>query len=145
MREEDQRFFPLAEERLSRDDWDELDFTVFERDDPLFDHAAEDRFSALRERIERLAGQHKARQSVLDAANELRGLSGVDAFNELMKSSAQPFRLARFVEGGYGIERDRTLLLYLPECSAERAAWCAYCYLRGLGWPWIGRDPSAHE
>ena len=138
MRDEEERFFRLAEERLSEDDWDTLDFAMFERDDPLFDHVAEERFSALQQRIERLAEQGKARQSVLDAANGLRGLSGVESFNESMKSAGQPFRLARFTAGGYGLERDRKLLLYVPECSAERAAWCAYCYLRGLGWPWIG-------
>ena len=141
MRDEDERFFPLAEERLSRDDWDDLDFTMFDRDDPLFNHAAEDRFSALRERIEKLAEQGKARRSVLDAANGLRALSGIESFNESMKLVGQPFRLARFAEGGYGLEHDRTLMLYVPECSAEQAAWCAYCYLRGLGWPWI-RQPS---
>ena len=141
MRNEEERFFRLAEERLSKDDWDTLDFAMFDRDDPLFDHVAEERFSALRQRIETLAEQGKARRSVFDAANGLRGLSGIESFNESMKSAGQPLRLARFAEGGYGLERDRELLLYVPECSAERAAWCAYCYLRGLGWP--GIDPAA--
>lgn len=133
MRTEEERFFRLAERRLSRDDWATLDFAMFDRDDPLFDHAAEERFAALRQRIEQTAEQGKARRSVLDAANGLRGLSGIESFNESMKSAAQPFRLARFAEGGYALERDGELLLYLPDCSAERAAWCAYCYLRGLG------------
>jgi hypothetical protein len=70
---------------------------------------------------------------VFHATNALRGLSGIESFNASMKSAGQPFRLARFIEGGYGLERDRELLLYVPECSAEQAAWCAYCYLRGLG------------
>jgi len=134
MRNEEERFFRLAEERLSKDDWDTLDFAMFDRDDPLFDHAAEKRFSALGQRIEALAEQGKARRSVFDAANGLRGLSGIESFNESMKSAGHSFRLARFAEGGFGLERDRELLLYVPECSAERAAWCAYCYLRGLGW-----------
>jgi hemerythrin-like domain-containing protein len=144
MRDEEERFFRLAEERLSEDDWDTLDFAMFERDDPLFDHVAEERFSALRQRIETLAEEGKARRSVFDAANGLRGLSGIESFNESMKSAGQPFRLARFTEGGYGLERDRKLLLYVPECSEERGAWCAYCYLRGLGWPWIRQHSSAN-
>jgi hemerythrin-like domain-containing protein len=144
MRDEEERFFRLAEERLSKDDWDTLDFAMFERDDPLFDHVAEERFSALRQRIEALAEQGQERRSVLDAANGLRGLSGIESFNESMKSAGEPFRLARFAEGGYGLERDRKLLLYVPECSAERAAWCAYCYLRGRGWPWIRQHSSAN-
>ena len=142
MRDEDERFFPLAEERLSKDDWDSLDFATFDRDDPLFDHAAEERFSALRERIDELAEQAKAQPSVLDAAKGLRALSGIESFNESMKLAGQPFRLARFAQGGYGLERHSKLLLYVPECSAERAAWCAYCYLRGLGWPSIRQHSS---
>ncbi len=136
IRDEEERFFRLAEERLSQDDWDTLDFVMFDRDDPLFDHATEERFSALGRRIERVAEHGKVRRSVvIDAADGLRGLSGIESFNDSMKLAGQPFRLARFAEGGYGLERDRELLLYVPECSAERAAWCAYCYLRGLDFP----------
>jgi hemerythrin-like domain-containing protein len=135
MRSEEEQFFRLAERRLSRDDWATLDFAMFDRDDPLFDHAAEERFSALRQRIEDAAEQGKARRSIIEAANELRGLSGIESFNESMKSAAQPFRLARFAQGGYALEREGEMFFYLPDCSAERAAWCAYCYLRGLGWP----------
>lgn len=141
MRDEEERFFRLAEERLSEDDWYTIDFAIFEEDDPLFGLAAEGRFSALSERIETLAEQGKARHSVIEAANGLRGLSGIESFNESMKSAGESFCLVRFAKGGYGLERDRVLLLYIPECSAERAAWCAYCYLRGRGWPWI-RQPA---
>jgi len=133
MRDEEERFFRLAESRLSKDDWDTLDFAMFDRDDPLFDHAAEKRFSVLSQQIEMLADQRRARQSAFDAAYRLRGLSGIESFNELMISAAQPFRLARFSEGGYGLERDHELVFYVPECSAEQAAWCAYCYLCGNG------------
>ncbi|HMK87950.1 MAG TPA: hemerythrin domain-containing protein [Steroidobacteraceae bacterium] len=143
IRDEEERFFRRAEERLSEDDWYTLDFVIFDRDDPLFDHAAEKRFSALRRRIETVAEQGKARRSVFDAANALRGLSGIESFNESMKSAGQRFRLARFAEGGYGLECDRELLLYIPECSAQRAAWCAYSYLRGRGWPWSGQHSPA--
>jgi hemerythrin-like domain-containing protein len=137
MRDEEERFFRVAERRLSRGDWDSIDFAMFDRDDPLFDHAAEERFSALRQRIETLGEQGKARRSVVDAAKGLRGLSGIESFNASMQSAGKPFRLARFAEGGYGLEHDRKLWLYIPECSAERAAWCAYCYLCGRGWPAI--------
>jgi hemerythrin-like domain-containing protein len=136
MRDEDERFFPLAERQLSGDEWATLDFAIFDRDDPLVDNAAEQRFSALRQRIEAVTKEGKARSYVLDAGNRLRGLSGVESFNELMKSGGTPFRLNSFAGGGYGLEHARELLLYIPECSAERAAWCAYCYLCGRGWPW---------
>lgn len=134
MHDEETQFFPLAEGRLSRDDWATLDFAIFDQDDPLFDHAAEERFSTLRKRIESLAAQDRSRRTVLSAADGIRNISGIESFNEAMKSTGRPFRLARFVESGFGLERDRELLLYIPECSAERAAWCAYCYL-------LGREP----
>lgn len=61
---EEERFFRLAEERLSKDDWDTLDFAMFDRDDPLFDHIAEKRFSALVQRIEGLSEQGKTRRTI---------------------------------------------------------------------------------
>lgn len=144
MRDEEERFFRLAEERLSEDDWYTLDFAIFEEDDPLFGLAAERRFSALSQRIETVAEQGKARQSVIDYAKGLHGLSGVESFNNSMKSAGESLRLARFAKGGYGLEHDRQLLLYIPECSPERAAWCAYCYLRGRGWPWTRQRSYAN-
>ena len=136
MREEDERFFPLAEQKLSKDEWATLDFAVFDRDDPLLADATEHRFAVLRQRIEEATKRGRARAHVLDAGNRLRELSGLESFNELMKSGGTPFRLSAFVGGGYGLEHDHELLLYIPECSAERAAWCAYAYLCGRGWPW---------
>ena len=143
IRIEEQRFFRFAEERLSSDDWESVDFTTFDQDEPLFDHAAEKRFAALRERIETLAEQGKVRRSVFGAAGGLRGLSGIESFNDSMSSAGQHFRLARFAEGGYGLASDRELLLYIPECSAERAAWCAYCYLQGRGLAAAQSAPTA--
>lgn len=131
MRDEETHFFPLAEKRLSRDDWATLDFAIFDRDDPLFDHAAEQRFFGLRRRMEKLAGQDRSRRTVFAAADGLRRISGVASFNDAMQSAGRPFRLARFAEGGYGLECDRELLLYIPDCPEDRAVWCAYCYLLG--------------
>ena len=130
MQSEEERFFRLAEDRLSKSDWTTVDFAVFDRDDPLFDHVAEQRFTALRQRIEEAAEDGRARRSVFETADGLRELSGVDSFNTSMRSAKRPFRLTRFSEGGYALERNGQLLLYVPACSEERAAWCAYCYLR---------------
>lgn len=133
IRLEEEQFFPLAEQRLSRDDWESLDFAMFDQDDPLFDHAAERRFAALRERIMAMAEDGHARRSVMQAAESLRELRGMEDFNDSMSSTGLRFRLARFAEGGYGLEDNGKLLLRVPESSAQRAAWCAYCYVRGLG------------
>lgn len=142
MKDEEERFFRIAEERFSEDDWASLDFAMFEQDDPLFDHVEETRFAALRERIEKLAEQRKARRAVFEIGYALRGLSGIESFNESMESAGQQFRLARFAQAGYGLVRDRELLLYIPDCSPEQAAWCAYCYLCGRGWPWVRQHSS---
>ena len=145
MREEDEHFFPLAEQKLSVDEWAALDFAVFDRDDPLLANAAEHRFAALRQRIEEAIKLGRARGHVLDAGNRLRALSGLEGFNELMKSGGTPFRLNGFAGGGYGLEHDQELLLYIPECSAERAAWCAYSYLCGRGWPWAPTQSASRS
>jgi hemerythrin-like domain-containing protein len=141
MREEDEHFFPLAEQKLSKDEWATLDFAVFDRDDPLLANAAEHRFAALRQRIEEATKLGRARGRVLDAGHRLRALSGLESFNELMKSGGTPFRLSGFAGGGYGLEHGHELVLFIPECSAERAAWCAYAYLCGRGWPWTTPIP----
>jgi hemerythrin-like domain-containing protein len=134
MRLEEQRLFRLAEERLSRDDWDLLDFTLFDGDDPLFDNATEKRFAGLRARIEALVERDKARRAVVEAAGELRGLTGIESFNEMMTAAGRGPRLLGLAKGGYGLEIDRELVLYIPDCPAERAAWCAYCFLQGNHW-----------
>jgi hemerythrin-like domain-containing protein len=134
MRLEEERFFRLAEERLSRDDWDLLDFTMFDEDDPLFDNATERRFAGLRGRIEALAERDKARRAVLEAAAELRGISGIESFNAMMSTTGRRARLLGLAKGGYGLEIDRELVLHIPDCAAERAAWCAYCFLQGSHW-----------
>lgn len=134
MRLEEERFFRLAEERLSRDDWDLLDFTMFDEEDPLFDSATERRFAGLRGRIEALAERDKARRAVLEAAEELRGITGIESFNEMMAAAGRRTRLLAMATGGYGLEIDRELVLCMPDCPAERAAWCAYCFLQGSHW-----------
>lgn len=48
---EDRYFFPAAAECLRREDWDLIDFTVFDARDPLFDSEAENRFAELRRAI----------------------------------------------------------------------------------------------
>jgi hemerythrin-like domain-containing protein len=134
MRLEEERFFRLAAEQLSRDDWDLLDFTMFDEDDPLFDSATERRFAGLRGRIEALAERDKARRAVVEAAEELRGLTGIESFNEMMTAAGRRARLLAMAKGGYGLEIDRELVLCIPDCPAERAAWCAYCFLQGSRW-----------
>ncbi len=53
---EEMVFFPAALKALSPYDWEEIDFEVFDRTDPLFSEPAERQFQALRDAI--LAGDH---------------------------------------------------------------------------------------
>jgi hemerythrin-like domain-containing protein len=53
---EDEHFIPKVFETLDRDDFDLIDFSMFDESDPLFDAQAEARFSRLRRRIQDAAG-----------------------------------------------------------------------------------------
>jgi hemerythrin-like domain-containing protein len=48
---EEEHFFPLALRTLSQHDWEEIEFDLFDRADPLFDRSAEDRFRDLRDKV----------------------------------------------------------------------------------------------
>lgn len=48
---EDQHFFRTVAEVFGRDDWDLIDFTMFDQPDPLYDDRAEKRFHRLRDLI----------------------------------------------------------------------------------------------
>ena len=39
--------------------------------------------------------------------------------------------LVRHQEGGYGLELDGLAMMDIPECSEERAIWCADYFLQG--------------
>ena len=130
---EEEQFFPIAEDRLSGNDLAEIDFDLFDRDDPLFDHATEQQYGASRHRIDGLAEEPDKRQMATEEATRLRGLVGVERFNETMKDVGWGARLRRLKTGGYTLERDGQQLLYIPECSPRRAAWSAYVFLKGQG------------
>jgi hemerythrin-like domain-containing protein len=55
---EEEHFFPAVLSTLTREDWETIDFDVFDREDPLFDHAVEERFRALRHLIRDAASGH---------------------------------------------------------------------------------------
>ena len=48
---EEAHFFPVAVQKLSPGDWDEIEFNLFDRKDPLFDRSVESYFRALREQV----------------------------------------------------------------------------------------------
>lgn len=48
---EDDHFFPTVSRVLNTEDWDLIDFTMFDHQDPLYDTNTEQRFQSLRKRI----------------------------------------------------------------------------------------------
>ncbi|NOR81733.1 MAG: hypothetical protein GQ529_13020, partial [Methyloprofundus sp.] len=60
---EEKHFFPTALQLLSPNDWAEIDFSVFDQIDPIFDGAAEERFSKLHDEITRLSEQREEQRA----------------------------------------------------------------------------------
>ena len=55
---EERVFFPTAERMLGAEDWEVIDFTMFDQPDPVFDQPAEERYQSLRRAIlERADGE----------------------------------------------------------------------------------------
>ena len=78
---EEQHFFPLALQRLSRNDFAEIEFTLFDQPDPLFNRDAETRFAELRAEIARLAMADKA------GLNKAQAKEALDAFISSVSTS----------------------------------------------------------
>ena len=51
MEMEEKHFLPVALQVLSEEDWEEVDFDLFDRENPLFSDKVEARFEKLRERL----------------------------------------------------------------------------------------------
>ena len=131
MEKEETVFFPRALEVLNRSDWASIDFELFDRDDPLFDHSQEQRFRELRESISRFS---KRSQEITTARQEIKlleNLNGIEDFNESMERRGSQLRLVRFSESGFGLERQGNLLAYMPSLEEVQAIWCAYFYAKG--------------
>jgi hemerythrin-like domain-containing protein len=125
---EEKHFFPAALQRLSRNDFAEIDFTLYDRPDPVFDLETEDRFSGLREEIARLGAGERAGGGIGAEAALLAALQDVAAFNEAMRRNGEPVFLVRSPQGGYEVRDEGSTLAHIPACSESRAAWCAFFY-----------------
>jgi hemerythrin-like domain-containing protein len=136
---EEKHLFATALRRLAEDDWTAIDFDLFDRPDPAFDHRTEERFAELYERLTEAAREQqrfteKAKHILLseEEATWLRELTSIAEFNARQTQSGGGARLIRFAGGGYGLlAAGEQLLTDIPECSEQRAAWCAYYFLRG--------------
>jgi len=126
---EEKNFFSVALDTLSESDWREVEFSLFDRSDPLFDRKVEDQFSRLRDRIDDLARRSYRRGSFLRESKLLHDLTGVHAFNDAMEQASRDYRIVEHPEGGYGLEHAGEFVIDIPQCSPDRAAWCAWFYV----------------
>lgn len=130
MNAEEREFFPLAEALLSDEDWDALDYQLFDRADPLYDTNAESRFGALRRKIEKESATSLQRAAALREARWLRELHSVATFNAQMSRARQPYVLMSHVRGGFSLCANDDVIIDIPPCSETRAAWCAWFYVQ---------------
>jgi hemerythrin-like domain-containing protein len=132
MRMEERHFFPLALRRLSRDDFAEIDFTLFDQQDPLFDRELEQRFASLHSEIVRSRVANTTFLSQYDQAAWLGTVQTIATFNEATHRAGLQLRLTRSTDG-YDLEgRGGEVLVHIPACSETRAAWCAYFFCKAL-------------
>ncbi len=128
MRVEEQHFFPLALQRLSPNDFAEIDFTLFDKPDPLFNKEAGEKFAELSDEITRLSIADKASADQREESALLATFLDIATFNERMQRIGEPVSLIYTSEGGYELERNGNILVHIPACSESRAAWCAYFF-----------------
>ena len=138
MEREESDFFPSVLDALTRDDLAEIDFSLFDARDPLFDRSTEAHFGRLREAIDRrVSARRGVPEAAAGPASDLLGalpeLRSVARFNALL--GGRGFQLVAYRTGGYALERDGSWLLDIPECSETRAAWCATFFVAGLEAP----------
>jgi len=126
---EEKDFFTVALDTLSASDWSEVEFALFDRDDPLFDREVEERFSHLRGKIQDLANKSCRRGAFLRQAFQLRELTSIQSFNEAMQKAGHGYRLLEHIGGGYGLQSAGQFVVDIPKCSPARAVWCAYYYV----------------
>ena len=128
---EEEYFLPAAARVLSKEDWEAIELDLCACDGPLFSRAAHVRFQNLLEEIEktgRVSGRHAFR---LRQAKRVQSLRSMSDFNDSMHEAGVDCLLVRHPGGGYGLELDGLAIMDIPECSEERATWCAYYFLQG--------------
>lgn len=136
---EETEFFPMALDTLTENDWGLIEFDLFDRKDPLFDHKVETRFRMLGDKIRKLAGRFDRGGEFRQQSKQLGQLTNIQTFNDMMENAGHDYRIVQHPEGAYGLERSGKAVIDIPSCSPSRAAWCAYYYVEAA----TGRVMSA--
>ena len=129
---EEDHFFPAAAKALSEQDWNEIDFKLFDNPDPLFDPATHKRFHVLRERINSLAQDSHKRTRRLRELRQAGKFSSVEEFNEFLEAADYAYRLESKPAGGYTVITGSQKLIDIPDCAVAQAIRCAYFFVQGL-------------
>lgn len=135
MEMEESYFFPAALEQLTKSDWAQVTYAISEQVDPLFDEATLE-FEKLRREIHSIAEadekQLASRNQLLQVRNDLQSLHTADQLLSMMKDQYPQMKFRITTDGGFRLEVENRTLLKIPECDEQCAAWCAYCFLKGI-------------
>jgi hemerythrin-like domain-containing protein len=135
MEMEEKYFFPEAREHLTKSDWADVTYAIAEQVDPLFDDATQ-KFEKLRLEIHRLAEagdeQLTSRNQLQQARDDLESLATAGQLQSMMKDQYPLATFRAADDGSFRLELGDRTLLVIPECDERRAAWCAYCFLKGM-------------
>jgi len=153
---EETQFFPLASARLDAQDWEQVEFDLLDRTNPVFDSVLEARYGIIAEAIlgvasarERHAKHDRAHELLRAGATRwLSTLNSIDDFNEIVGDALFEghLRLLGAAHGGYRLEGAGGVEVEIPPCTEQRAVWCAYFYLLGgTMTPRARRDGPAAE
>ncbi|HEX4858238.1 MAG TPA: hemerythrin domain-containing protein [Usitatibacteraceae bacterium] len=140
---EEQHFFPLAMKTLSHDELKQIDFSLFDMPDTLFDHGVERRFSMLHGAILRWGAEEQATAGRDSEAAWLAQFTDLLSFNKAMRLSGHNFALQRNDDGSYTLTDEGVALVDIPDCSESRAAWCAHFFLKSRDQARTGPEPDA--
>jgi hemerythrin-like domain-containing protein len=142
---EEQHFFPMALHHLSRTDFDEIDFLLYEQLDSKLSQETEAGFADLLKAIVDVGNLDNDDFKFHEEAARLAAITGIDSFHAILIRHGDPAKLNRSSGGGYTLVRDGVLLLRIPACGETQAAWCAYYFLKGAALATIGEsDGAAH-
>jgi len=141
MRHEERSLFPAMRQHLAEEDWEDLEFDLFDREDPVFKDEVEGRYRILLDAILELEQRHAAEARQRLASGQLRlgateclvGITTVAQFNELAAAGGLPgdAHLRAGPGKGYVLERGGTPITIIPTDDEQCAAWCACYFLLG--------------
>lgn len=139
---EEQLFFPVAVEQLDADAWDEIEFDLLDRDDPVFNRSVEARYHMILDAILAINTTRKKRskrertRELLSrgATTWLEGVNTVEDFNDIIGTGVfgGGSQLRAVPAEGYVLEQGSMPVTKIPQCDEKQAVWCAYFYLLGF-------------